>query len=195
MKHVIPIRSALAVSVALLVPSLAQAHPGNALVYNCASGILHPLHGLDHLAAMIAVGVWAAQLGGRARWMVPSVFVGIMTLGAVLGANGFGLPGLEPMIAASVLALGLLIVAAVRLPAVASAGIAATFALLHGLAHGAEIPIGANTISYGAGFIATTAALHVAGIALGSVSRTRLPFFSRGLGATCAAAGFALLLS
>lgn len=195
MKHVIPVRSALAVSVALLLPSLAQAHPGNALVYNCASGILHPLHGIDHLAAMIAVGVWAAQLGGRARWLMPSAFVSIMTLGSVLGANGFGLPGLEPMIAASVLALGLLIVAAVRLPVAAGAGIVAIFAVLHGLAHGAELPAGANALSYGAGFIVATAALHAVGLALGSVGQTRVPVFSRGLGAACATAGFALLLS
>lgn len=194
MKPLSSFHPALAVTAALL-PTFAHAHPGDVLVYNCASGIFHPLHGIDHLAAMIAVGVWATQLGGSARWSVPAVFVGVMALGAVLGANGFSLPGLEPMIAASVLALGLLIVAAVRLPHAAGASVAGLFALLHGMAHGAEIPARAHGLSYGAGFILATAALLVMGLSLGTVTTTRSSFYSRGLGAACAGTGFALLLS
>ncbi len=195
MKPLSYFRPVAVVSAALLVPSLAHAHSSDGLIYNCASGILHPLHGLDHLAAMIAVGVWAAQLGGRARWLVPAVFVGIMALGAGLGASGFGLPGLEPMIAASVLALGLLVVAAVRLPAAASVTLVALFALLHGLAHGGEIPADASAVSYGAGFILATIALHAVGLALGTIAAVRSPNFSRSLGALCAATGVALLLA
>lgn len=195
MKPLSFLHPALAASTALLLPALAHAHSGDALVYNCASGISHPLHGVDHLAAMIAVGVWATQLGGRARWLVPAVFVGVMALGAGLGANGFFVSGLEPMLAASVLALGLLIAAAVRLPHEVSVCLVGLFALVHGLAHGNEIPHGASALSYGAGFILATAALHGLGLALGTVFAARSSFYPRGLGAACAFVGFGLLLS
>lgn len=194
MKPLSYLRPALAASAALSLPALAHAHSGDGLVFNCASGILHPLHGLDHLAAVIAVGVWATQLGGRARWSIPAVFIGMMAFGAVLGANGFSLPGLEPMIAASVLAVGGLIATAIRLPGEVNSGLVGMFALLHGVAHGAEIPAGATALSYGVGFMIATAALLLVGVALGTVSLRRPPLFSRGLGAACAATGFALLL-
>lgn len=152
------------------LPVLAQAHPGHDghdLTWDFTSGAAHPLSGWDHLLAMIAVGLWAAQLGGRSRWLVPAAFVSVMALGAVLGHAGLALPGVEQGIAASILILGLLIAAAVRLPAPAGMALVGIFALFHGVAHGAEMPATAGGLSYGAGFIVATAGLHAVGLGLG----------------------------
>lgn len=151
----------------LLLPSLAQAHPGHGAANGLAGGFVHPLTGLDHLCAMIAVGLWAAQLGGRALWAVPLAFVSVMTLGALAGMNGHALPFVEQGIAASVLILGILIAAALRLPLAASIVLVGAFALFHGYAHGAEIPANASGFAYGAGFVVATAGLHLLGIGLG----------------------------
>eukprot|EP01034_Spumella_vulgaris_P000355 gene355-468_t len=123
----------------LLVPALAFAHPGhgdNGLV----AGISHPLGGLDHLLAMLAVGLWAAQQQGAARWALPCTFVGTMLLGGVLGFEGLALPALESGIAASVLALGLAVALAIRPPVALAVAATAVFALFHGVAHGLELP-------------------------------------------------------
>jgi urease accessory protein len=122
--------------------------------------------GLDHVCAMVAVGLWAAQRGGRAVWAVPATFVLVMALGGVLGAAGVPVPLVEPGIVGSVLILGLLIAAAVRLPVVASALIVGLFAVFHGYAHGAEMPASSPGLAYGAGFMLVTAALHLGGIGL-----------------------------
>ena len=152
----------------LLVAALpAAAHPGHGPMWGFAAGVQHPLSGIDHLLAMIAVGLWAAQLGGRSRWLVPAAFVGVMTLGAVLGHAGFAIAGIEQGIAASILVLGLLIACAVKLPTVASMAIVGAFALFHGVAHGAEMPATASGLSYGVGFVASTILLHVIGLGLG----------------------------
>ncbi|HEV2693922.1 MAG TPA: HupE/UreJ family protein [Verrucomicrobiae bacterium] len=152
----------------LLVPSLAQAHPGMpGHVHGFENGLLHPLTGLDHICAMIAVGLWAAQCGGRARWVLPVTFVSVMILGGALGMGGVGIPGVEQGIAASVLVLGLLIAVAIRLPLAAGAGIVGVFALFHGYAHGAEMPESASGFTYGLGFVLATISLHLAGIGLG----------------------------
>jgi urease accessory protein len=120
---------------------------------------------------MIAVGLWAAQRGGRARWAVPLAFVSVMTLGALAGNGGLAVPFAEQGIAASVLILGILIAAAVRLPLAASMMLVGVFALFHGYAHGAEMPASASGLTYGMGFVAATAALHLFGIGLGMTAQ------------------------
>ena len=149
----------------LLTPALALAHPGhgdNGLI----TGISHPFGGLDHLLAMLAVGLWAAQQHGTARWALPCTFVGTMLIGGMLGFEGLNLPALESGIAASVLALGLAVTLAVRPPLVMAVGATALFALFHGVAHGLELPDMSSPWTYAMGFVAGTAALHAAGYAV-----------------------------
>ena len=139
--------------------------PGH--VHGFTNGLAHPLTGLDHICAMVAVGLWAAQRGGRALWLVPLVFVSVMTIGGILGMTGVQLPMVETGIVASVLILGVFIAAAVRLPLVVSALIVGIFALFHGFAHGAEMPDTASGLNYALGFVLATACLHLCGIGLG----------------------------
>jgi urease accessory protein len=156
---------------AFVLPVLAHAHPGHEghdLTWDFTSGAVHPLSGWDHLLAMIAVGLWAAQLGGRNRWFVPTAFVSIMVLGAALGHAGLNLSGLEQGIAASILVLGLLIAGSVKLPTFASLALVGVFALFHGVAHGAEMPSSSSGLSYGFGFVVATILLHLVGLGLGS---------------------------
>jgi urease accessory protein len=155
----------------LLLPSLAQAHPNHGTAVGIASGLAHPLSGLDHLCAMIAVGLWAAQRGGRALWAVPLAFISMMTIGAMLGMGGVAVPFVEQGIAASVLILGILLAAALRLPLAASVAIVSLFAVFHGYAHGAEMPATASGFTYGVGFVAATAGLHLLGIGLGLTAK------------------------
>lgn len=186
--------ASLAVGLAGL-PGLAQAHTGVHLVSadGAAAGFAHPFLGADHLLAMVAVGLWAASFGGRARGLVPASFVVLMTLGAGLGIAGVALPAVEPMIALSVIALGGLIALAVRVPTAAAAALVALFGLFHGAAHGAEMPAMASPLAYGLGFVAATALLHGVGLALGA-ALTRAPTFKLAGGAAIAAAGVALAL-
>jgi urease accessory protein len=163
------------------------------------AGLSHPLFGLDHILAMVAVGLWAAMLGGRAIWIVPAAFVGTMIVGFGLAMAGVGLPFVEPVILASVVVLGLVIAAAVRLPAPAGALLVGAFALFHGHAHGAELG-SATAATYLAGFAAATALLHAAGIAIGLGLASGLRFgavwgrmIARGLGGATALAGIGLL--
>lgn len=144
-----------------LFPAAAYAHPGHALAQGAIAGGLHPLSGLDHLCAMIAVGLWSAQQGGRYQWALPLSFLGLMWVGGVAGyaSQGVGFPGVEQAILASVVVLGLLIANRQTLPLVASAAIAGGFALFHGYAHGAEMPTTVTGWSYGLGFSLITAAL------------------------------------
>lgn len=152
---------------AIVFSNFAQAHPGHA--NGLAAGLAHPLLGLDHLLAMLAVGVWAAQLGARARWLVPTGFVTLMTLAGGLALSGNALPMLagEGAIAASVLLLGLLIAFAVRMTPAVGAALVGAFAVFHGYAHGAEMPPAATAWQYAAGFVLSTVALHGAGLLLG----------------------------
>ena len=187
----------IALAILLLVPVLAHAHPGHdghELTWDFATGVAHPLSGWDHLLAMVAVGLWAAQLGGRSRWLVPAAFVSVMVLGAVLGHAGITPPGIEQGIAASIFILGLLIAAAVRLPAPASMAIVGLFALFHGVAHGTEMPATAGGLSYGAGFIAATILLHAIGLGLGVTLRNQqtIARFAGGAVAIAGAAAFVL---
>ena len=181
---------------AFIAPVLAHAHPGHEgghdLEWDFGSGFAHPLLGWDHLAAMLAVGIWAAQLGGRARWLVPAAFVTVMALGAALGRSGVMIPGVEQTIAASVLILGLLIAAAVKLPVGAGMAIVGLFAAFHGFAHGAEMPATAGTLGYGAGFVLATALIHAAGVGLGALAARRSEKVARFAGWAIAACGVAL---
>ena len=156
----------------LLLPSLAQAHPGlpgHAHGFN--DGLAHPLTGLDHLCAMVAVGIWAWQCGGRMRWQLPLAFVSVMAIGGALGLNGIRVPLAEQGIAASLIVLGIFIAAAVRLPMLASAIVVGFFALFHGYAHGAEMPGSVSSVAYATGFLMATAILHCAGLALGLTAK------------------------
>jgi urease accessory protein len=173
-----------------LWPSLAHAHVGVGDTNGFVNGVIHPVTGLDHISAMLAVGLWAAQRGGRAIWLVPLTFICVMALGGWLGIIGRSIPLVEPGIVASVLVLGVLIAAAVRLPLVLSVLTVGLFALFHGHAHGAEMPDTASGLLYGLGFIFSTAFLHLCGIALGlSAQRFGTPRLVRYTGAAIAVCG------
>ena len=170
------VRFAHLVPLALLAigfPSLAQAHVGAGEAHGFMHGLAHPLAGLDHLCVMVAVGLWAAQMGGRAMWRVPLAFVSIMALGGVLGMAAVPVPFIEGGIAMSLLVLGVLIAAAVRLPLLLSAAIVGVFAVFHGYAHGAEMPQNTSGLEYAAGFVLTTALLHASGIAVALLAKSR----------------------
>lgn len=151
----------------LLAAFPAYAHPMHGGLGGFAGGLLHPLLGIDHLLAMVAVGVWAAQLGGSAVWKVPPAFLFTMLIGAGMGLAGIGLPLVDPVIAASVVMLGLVIGTQARMSPWLASLLVATFALFHGHAHMSELPAGSLALSYIAGFALTTASLHGAGIAVG----------------------------
>ena len=183
----------VAVLLAVLAALPAFAHTGGAIGAGLASGLAHPFSGLDHLLAMIAVGLWAGQTGGRAVWLLPIAFPAAMALGAVAGASGTELPAVEIGLALSVLTLGTLVAFAARLPALGGAALAASFAVLHGHAHGAEVPMAADPLAYGAAFILATVLLHLIGIGLGLA--LRLPLAARLVrvgGAAIAVAGVGL---
>src|ERR1017187_3174410 len=139
----------------------AQAHVLPNDVHGFGSGFAHPLHGLDHILVMVAVGLWAGQLGGRARWLVPASFVGVMVLGGTLAMAGLRVPFTEEGILLSVLVLGVLVAVAARFTLAASMAIVGIFALFHGHSHGTEMPANAVVYVYGAGFALATVLLHV----------------------------------
>ncbi len=156
-----------AIGVTLLLPSLASAHTGVGDTSGFLHGLGHPIGGLDHILAMVAVGLWAVQIGGRALWLVPSAFVLAMAGSSVLGHFAVPLPGVEQGILASDFILGLLLLFAPRLPLVFSMSIVGILAIFHGYAHGAEMPATVSGLSYGIGFIISTAGLHLSGIGIG----------------------------
>lgn len=148
----------------VFVPELAYAHPG--VSGGGLHGMLHPFAGIDHLCAMIAVGIWAAQTGGRTAWILPATFVSVMALGGILGLSGASLPYFEGGIFASLLVLGVLIAAAIRLPLYVGMALVGGFALFHGYAHGIEMPQNAAGLNYALGFMLSTVLLHLTGIGL-----------------------------
>ena len=157
------------------------------------AGVSHPLFGWDHVLVMVSVGIWAAMIGGKALWAVPAAFVGTMSAGFLLALAGVHLPFVEPVILASVVALGLLVATAVRLPVPLAATFVGAFALFHGHAHGTEMA-GAGALAFGVGFALSTAALHVAGLGIGrSLAATGRPMLLRAIGAASALAGLALM--
>lgn len=149
-----------------LMPSAALAHTGVGPTHGFVHGFVHPLLGFDHLLAMVAVGLWAAQRGGRAVWALPAAFVGAMIVGGAIGVSGLQIPAVEAGILASVLLLGAAIAIAASPALPLATGVVAIFALFHGHAHGTEMPVAVSGLFYGAGFAAATALLHAAGVAL-----------------------------
>ncbi|TPK89699.1 HupE/UreJ family protein [Mesorhizobium sp. B2-4-17] len=170
----------------------AYAHVGVGTTSSLMAGFMHPLSGLDHMTAMIAVGLWAALKGGRAIWAWPLAFIGVLLGGAALGMAHVPMPFVEPGILASVVALGLLVALAVDLPVSAGVAIIGLFALFHGHAHGTEVPENAGGLEYMAGFAIATALLHAVGIADGLSLGQRLRGLARVAGAACAAIGVGL---
>lgn len=159
----------LLVAALVLVPTAASAHPGLPHTHDFITGFAHPLGGLDHVLAMIAVGLLAVQLGGRALWFVPAAFVVTMAAAGVLGMSGVAIPQVETGIALSVVVLGAVVALRIGMPVGIAMAMVAVFAVFHGYAHGVEMPAGegASGLLYGAGFIAATVLLHGAGIASG----------------------------
>ncbi len=174
----------------LTISGSAAAHPFHPIGAGFTAGFVHPFAGFDHLLAMVAVGLWAAQFGGRRLWAIPLAFVTAMLAGGALGFAGLTLPLLEPVIAASVLALGLLVVLRIRLHTTGVLLVAA-FALFHGVAHGTELPAMAGALPYAAGFALATGLLHL----LGLVGGLRMHPAARWAGAPIAIAGCWMIVS
>jgi urease accessory protein len=149
-------RMLMLVGLLLLAPA-AGAHTFGAHGAGFAAGLVHPFIGLDHLLALIAAGLWAGWLGGRARYLLPGGFLAGMLGGALLAWGGFALPLVEPMIAVSVLLIGVLAASAARLSAVVGGALLFAFALFHGHAHGSELPQAAQPLLYVMGFLLTSA--------------------------------------
>jgi urease accessory protein len=180
----------LAIFTFLAFASVALARP---LAGGLLAGVRHPLTGLDHLIAMIAVGLWAGQMGGKARWRVPCAFVALMLVGGALGLAGIPLPFVESGVVASVFVLGLLVAAAVRWRPLASVALVGVFAVFHGHAHAAEVAAGVSGLEFAAGFAATTAALHGVGLLLAAaLGRLDRPALLRWAGALVACSAFLL---
>jgi urease accessory protein len=184
--------------IAMLLPLAASAHTGadSGAHHGFADGFLHPLGGADHLAAMLAVGLWSA-LAARRAWpdllWAPLAFAGMLLAGALAGLAGLQVPAVEPMIAASVLVLGLLVATRVHLPAVAAAALVGVFAAFHGVAHGHELASEQGAASALAGMVGATVLLHLAGIGLGWALRHANAWLPRVAGAVVVALGATLL--
>jgi urease accessory protein len=149
----------------------ASAHTGEGGANGFLAGVLHPLTGFDHLLAMVAVGIWGATLGKPLVWALPVAFPMLMVVGGVLGIAGVPLPFIESGIATSVVVLGLAIATAWRAPVPIALAIVAAFGVFHGYAHGAELPSAASPSAYVAGFVLCTGALHLTGVAIGTLKR------------------------
>jgi urease accessory protein len=163
---------ASALTIAALASTSVLAHPGHPESLMSASmsfgaGFSHPFSGVDHLLAMLAVGLWAAQNKRSAMWVLPLAFPLMMVVGALLAFSGLSIPAAETGIAASVAVLGLLIAFAVRMPLWASTVVVSLFAVFHGYAHGSELPHGSSAALYGIGFVLATALLHATGLGIG----------------------------
>jgi urease accessory protein len=179
----------------LLLAGAADAHTGHGAVSGLAAGFSHPLGGLDHMLAMIAVGVLGFQLRGRAMWALPATFVAMMVAGGLLGLGGVALPLVELGIVGSGIVLGLAIALGRRLPVAMAAPLAGAFGIFHGHAHGAEMPAGASMWEFGVGFVVATLLLHGMGITLARAVEMAGPNFAtaatRISGAAIAVAGLA----
>ncbi|MAC78141.1 MAG: Ni/Fe hydrogenase [Rhodobacteraceae bacterium] len=182
----------------LLATSLAAtaslAHTGPGYGGGFGAGFAHPILGWDHVAAMVAVGLWGAFLGAPAIWLLPVVFPLVMAFGAVFGILGVPIPGVETGIALSAVVLGLMIVFAVRPPLWVAATLVGLFAIFHGYAHGAELPETANAFAFALGFVLATGLLHLTGIALGMAVKWPAGRAAvRGVGGLISLAGVAFL--
>jgi urease accessory protein len=151
--------------------SSALAHVQSGLAAGFLTGFLHPISGLDHVLAMVAVGLWGAQLGAPAIWLLPVTFPIVMAFGGLLGLLGVPLPGVEFGIAASAILLGAAVMTERRAPLYIAAALVGLFAIFHGHAHGTELPPGQSGLLYSLGFVVATGCLHAIGIAIGAVHR------------------------
>jgi urease accessory protein len=192
----LPARLALVATLGLTATP-ALAHPGHEAAGGFSQGFLHPFSGLDHVLAMVAVGLVAARIGGRARVLVPFSFLAMMIVGGALGTVGIALPFVEVGIALSVMVFGAVLALRTPLPVAGAMLLVGAFAVFHGHAHGAEMPDAASGLAYGLGFVAATALLHAAGLGLGLIAgrsnRTADRPALRVAGAAFAAAGLGLL--
>lgn len=186
-----PINAIIGITALAAYGTAAQAHTFGVEGAGFVEGFIHPLIGVDHLLAMLAIGIWAVQLGHNALWRLPAAFVGTMSLAALLASYGPTLPLLEFAIAATVLFLGILLLFSVRLPVSTSMLIAGLFASVHGYAHGLEMPQAASPLFYGAGFIAATSLVHGLGITMAVLIKRRL-WLTRAGGLAIAVAGLYL---
>jgi urease accessory protein len=178
----------------LLVATPALAHPGHGIGDGFAGGFSHPFLGLDHVAAMVAVGMWGAFLRAPAIWLLPVVFPLVMAFGGALGILGVPLPAIETGIAASAIVLGLMVATAARPPLWIAAFIVGAFAIFHGYAHGTELPAGADAAAFSIGFVLATGLLHLAGISFGLLATWPAGRIAvRTAGAAIALAGVAFL--
>jgi len=167
-----------------------MAHTGVGGLNGFTSGFLHPISGLDHVVAMVAVGIWGAQLGMPAIWILPVTFPIVMAFGGVLGVYGVPLPAVEYGIAFSGIVLGLMVAFEAKVPLWFAGIVVSVFAIFHGHAHGAELPSATDPISYSAGFVLATGLLHLCGIAIGLLDRWRAgAVFMRACGALIALVG------
>ena len=187
-------RVAIAAAAVSLLTTPALAHVGIDAHGSFFTGFVHPIGGLDHLAAMIAVGLWAAIVGGQRVWIWPVAFVGAMVVGGLLGRAGIDLPLVEPMIAGSVTLLGLGIGALLKAPVAVGAVVIAAFGIFHGYAHGAEAPAG-DWFGYAAGFVIATAVLHAFGVGAGQFLKSDAGLITaRVIGGATAVLGLVLLI-
>lgn len=180
-----------------VVPAMAFAHTGVGEASGFVHGFAHPVLGLDHILAMVLVGIFAWQLGGRALWLVPGTFVLVMALGGGLGVAGVEVPFVETGIALSVVVLGAAVAFGVNAPVAAGMVLVGLFAIFHGHAHGAEMPEDAGGAAYAAGFMLATALLHAAGLAIGLLIGRAGQRYGRAVlraaGGLAAAAGLGIL--
>jgi urease accessory protein len=187
----------LALLAAMLAPNVAFAHTGVEATGGLAHGFMHPIGGLDHVLAMVLVGVLAWQLGGRALWLVPLTFVAVMALAGAVGVAGIGLPLVEIGIAMTVVVLGAVVASGAKAPVAAAMAMAGLFAIFHGHAHGAEMPETMAGAVYAVGFMLGTALLHLVGLGvgcvLGSLGERRGRTMTRAAGGVAAIAGVAIL--
>jgi urease accessory protein len=175
-------------------PLFAWAHEETGQAAGFLAGLNHPVSGLDHVLAMVAVGFWGAQLGAPALWALPVAFPMVMAVGGMLGLMGIPIPGVELGIALSAVALGAMVLGAVKPALPVAAGLVGFFAIFHGHAHGTELPDGASGLYYSIGFVIATGLLHAAGIGFGMIhSRPHGPAILRAAGGLVMVAGFYFL--
>lgn len=167
----LPASATVAFLLVLVSAPMAFAHAQQGAAAGLLTGLAHPVSGLDHVLAMVAVGLWGAQLGPPAIWMLPVAFPLMMAMGGMLGLMGMPLPGIEYGIATSAILLGAAVMCAARPPLVLAAALVAFFAIFHGHAHGTEFPQGQSALAYSMGFVIATGGLHAAGIGVGAVHR------------------------
>ena len=161
----------LILTVAMLCAQPAFAHPQKGAAIGFVTGFLHPISGLDHVLAMVAVGLWGAQLGAPAIWLLPVAFPMVMAFGGMLGLLGVPIPGVEYGIAASAILLGAAVMFEFRPPLGLAAALVGFFAICHGHAHGTELPPNQSALLYSMGFVIATGCLHAVGIGIGTVYR------------------------